>query len=76
MLTLLMYAVCLLVAIEGTRALQFAIAAAEPTKQWRAWTLTLGIGAFSVGVVGAILLAYQFTIQAMNVGRALEPLMR
>jgi hypothetical protein len=75
MLTLLMYAVCLGVAIQGARALQFAIAVCEPTKRWRVWVLSMGICLFVVATVAAILLAYQWTLQAAAVGRALEPFM-
>lgn len=76
MLTLLMYAVCLLVATVGAIALQLALIFGEPTKSWRAWTLAIGFVVFGINVVGAILLAYQWTIQAIRVGQALEPLMR
>jgi len=72
MFTLLMYAICLIAFLEGLRALQLAIAWAEPTKNWRKWLLALGVLGFTAGTIGAAVLAYQFTMKGWELQQGLD----
>jgi len=71
LLILIMFAFCLLLVVEGARALQFAIAVCEPTKNWRRWTLGIGIVVFLGAAIGALVLMNQFYSQADAIVRAL-----
>jgi len=72
MLTLLMFAVCLLVILQGGAVMQVALAACEPTRNWRTWVMLIGVIGFILGVVGGVALAVQWMAKVDQIGNLLK----
>lgn len=71
MLSYLMYAVCFLLILQGAGNFQYMLVETTPFKKWRVVVIWIGSLSLVVGVVMAVVLALQWTIEAVRFGNVL-----